>query len=293
MKLMTSSIIAACALAIPMLMASPARAGLDACGDISVQGNAECKAEVKGGCTANCTPVHFEAACAAKGYASCKGQCDLPSVNCSGSCEADCQGQCANNPDFSCNVNCQANCDANCDGECKSSDNTTECKEQCKASCKGECEASCNGAPVKCEGSCKASCNGQCKVKTNLDCQVKCQSNLSVDCKANLEGGCKAKCERPEGAVFCDGQFVDDNGNAKACLDALTAWTAKIDAYSKGSASAQCSGGSCEANAEGEAGCSMSVAGSQSDGSAPFAIGLFGALGALLLGQRRRRANRK
>jgi hypothetical protein len=287
-KLIGPALIAA-ALAVPMLVTTQAQAGLEACGDINVEANAQCEMEVSGGCEVNCTPVKFEAACAAKGYATCEGECDLPSVECSGSCEGTCQGNCENNPDFSCNANCQGSCDGDCSGQCSSSGNKSECEAQCKATCKGECEASCNGSPVTCEGQCKGSCEGQCKAKTNMSCQVDCQATLSVDCHAELEGGCKAACSSPEGALFCDGQYVDHNGNAQACMDAVAAWTAEINASASGSTSAQCSGGSCTAEAEGDAGCGMSVANGTTDGSAPYALGLIGALGALLFGRARRR----
>ena len=80
-KLIGTSLIAACCLAVPLLTASPAQAGLEACGNINVEASAQCKVEVEGGCVAKCTPVSFYASCSAKGYASCEGKCDLPAVD--------------------------------------------------------------------------------------------------------------------------------------------------------------------------------------------------------------------
>ena len=45
-KLIGTSLIAACCLAVPLLTASPAQAGLEACGNINVEASAQCKVEV-------------------------------------------------------------------------------------------------------------------------------------------------------------------------------------------------------------------------------------------------------
>jgi MYXO-CTERM domain-containing protein len=85
--------------------------------------------------------------------------------------------------------------------------------------------------------------------------------------------------------VVCDNEFVDQDGNAQACLDALTAWTAAIQFSSSGSATSSCHDNVCEASAEGEASCNCSVP-RRSNGQ-PW--GLFVAAGALGLGFARRR----
>ena len=53
-----------------------------------------------------------------------------------------------------------------------------------------------------------------------MDCQVSCQSDLYVDCKAEVQGGCEVQCSAPEGALFCDGQFIEV-GDVESCIDAL------------------------------------------------------------------------
>ena len=88
----------------------------------------------------------------------------------------------------------------------------------------------------------------------------------------------------------CDGEFVDNGGNAKACLDAITAWKDSIRASASGSA--QCSNGEC--TAEGEASCECSAVPGGGSDSPTFAnvSALLGA-GALAFGavlRRRRRA---
>lgn len=289
-KLIGTSLIAACALAVPLLATSPAHASLDSCGNIHVEANAQCALEVEGGCEVHCEPVNFYAACSAEGYAKCEGQCDLPSVECSASCEGECAGTCEANPEFSCEANCQGTCEGDCSGSCAAEANKAECEAHCKATCQGECSASCNGAPATCEGKCKGSCEGSCTAKTNMNCQIECQSEFSGGCYAEMEGGCKAACKSPEGALFCDGQYVDHGGNLKDCISALeAAMSITVDVSASASFSGECSGGSCSAEGEAEAGCSLSVANGQTDGSAPYALGLLGALGALVFGRYRRR----
>ena len=40
---------------------------------------------------------------------------------------------------------------------------------------------------------------------------------------SELSGGCEAECESPEGALFCDGQYIDHGGNLEECIASLKA----------------------------------------------------------------------
>src|SRR5689334_21397280 len=77
-----------------------AHAGLSACGNIDVEANSMCKVEVAGGCTAKCTPVSFEAACAAKLETTCQGMCTgSATASCTAACDAaSCEAECNTNP---------------------------------------------------------------------------------------------------------------------------------------------------------------------------------------------------
>lgn len=273
----------ALALAIQFLPAT-ARADLSACGDIHVRAEADCKVIAKGGCDVECQNLSFEAACKAEGYASCKGECSGGvEASCTGSCDIQgCKAACDVDPgEFDCQANCSLDCNADCTGECNAncgtdSDCKAKCKGSCEATCEGECKGSCSGTPpsATCEAKCQASCQGSCKAKSNLECQVDCQADLQASCEARLQGGCTAKCEAPSGAVKCDNQFVDQNGNAQACLDAIRAWADKIDASASGSAS--CSGNSCKAEGEASASCALGRTGSSSMMGLVAALGLAG-----------------
>ena len=253
-------------LAVPTaLLLAPrlAYAGLEACNNIHVRANATCQVEASGGCAAQCEPTHFEAACAGKLTSRCDGECSAQAnVECTGSCEGTCRGQCQANPgSFDCGASCNASCGADCDAECAGSatSNTASgsCKAKGEANCGAKCSTQCSGSPpsATCEGKCKASCEGSCRGKASAKCQIDCQAKLEGSCKAELEGGCKTHCQRPDGALFCDGQYVDTGNNLQQCIDALKA-TYNIQV--QGSASGHCSGNQCTGEAEGNVTCAAS-----------------------------------
>lgn len=266
------------------LVPGSAHAGLGACNNISVKAQAECELVTGGGCEAMCEPIAFEAACAGQLTVDCQGQCNASaSVGCTADCQASCQGSCdVDPPQFDCQGSCMADCEGECSGRCSSEDS------QCFASCRGTCGVSCDGRceaqppEASCEAKCEASCGGSCEAQANIDCQIDCQADGFVDCEAELRGGCEVVCSKPEGALFCDGQYVDYGDNLQECLDALEA---AFDV--QGSASGQCSNGRCTGEAEG----SLSCAVDPRSRSSAWALGWFGAITSslLVLGRRRRR----
>ncbi len=268
--------------------ANTAHAGLGACGDIHVEANAQC--EVKGGieCEAQCTPISFQAQCAAELTAQCGGQCNAEiDVDCSASCMADCSGQCEVNPgQFDCKGECYGECTGSCDASCSSAQNKAECQASCEGTCEGHCSARCDVTPpsADCNAKCEASCGGRCEGEANIDCQVMCQASGFVQCEADLEGGCKGECNVEQGALFCDGQYVDHGGNLEECVDSLRALlNIEVSGYAEG----MCSNGMCS----GEAGGSISCAVEPSDAGRNTA--LLGAFGLMVVGfaARRRRAS--
>lgn len=269
------------------LVASQARAqGIESCGNIHVEASATCKVEVEGGCKAKCTPVSFEAACAGECTAECP---QLPSVSCTGSCEASCNGECDVDPgSIECQGSCEADCEGSCEGRCATAENETECRGACRGTCKAECSASCEGTPpsATCEAKCKAKCEGQCTVDRNFQCNVDCHGA----CTARLQGGCEVQCEEPEGALFCDGQYVDHGNNAEECFEAIEDWISKnIDVSARGSASGGCESGVCSGQAEGEASCKCSAPGRRASGNAIYgAAGLTGLLAIAAMARRKR-----
>ena len=271
------------AVAAPLLVTSVAAAdetGIAACGNIHVSAEAQCEAEFTGGCEANCTPVHFEAACTGECDGSCTAQIDAScEAECSGSCEAECE---VDPGSLDCEGYCEGNCNADCEAQCGSD---SGCQSSCQASCSGECSGHCSATPpsADCHAKCEASCSGHCDFEANIECDVSCHG----ECTANLEGGCTAQCQKPEGAVFCDGQYVDAGNNLDDCVNALKAQLG-IEVTGYANASGDCSGNTCKGEAE--AGCSCgpsSVANapvSETTTFAAFAAGL-----GLLVSRRRRR----
>jgi MYXO-CTERM domain-containing protein len=287
----------ATSLTVPLVIPNVARAaGLEACGNISIEANATCNAIATGGCTVECQKLSFEAACYAKGYTQCSGQCSASATaECTGSCDlSKCEAKCNVDPgSFDCSANCVAGCDASCSGTCQGKCGTdsscmTKCQGSCKATCQGECSASCSGTPptADCQARCQASCSGQCSARANVDCQASCESNYQANCVATLQGGCVTQCESPQGAIECNGQYVDDGGNGQACLDAIQNWLASINFSATGSATASCQGNQCSAEAQGEASCNCGVPGGRS--TLPSALAALSVAGIALLRRRRR-----
>ncbi|HRI07794.1 MAG TPA: MYXO-CTERM sorting domain-containing protein [Nannocystaceae bacterium] len=263
---------------------SSARAGVDACGDIHVEASAMCEVLVGDACVAKCEPVNFTAACAAKLEADCSGMCTATAMaSCTGTCEADCQAACMVDPgSYECEGSCDARCVGSCDAECSASADKAQCRASCEATCDARCSGSCQGTPPEatCDAKCSASCEGHCEAEANMKCQVDCQANGYANCTSNLQGGCEVRCQKPEGALFCDGQYVDHDGNLQECIDALNAF---LDAHVDASGSASCSGNSCQA--EGEVTCNCDVDASPTGGLlATLGLGILGVFA------RRRRA---
>lgn len=270
-----------------LLLSGQAHAGIEACGNIDVSAQAECEMRLEAECMVACEPLQFRAACSAELYADCDAMCDGTfSAECTGACQGGCEAECDVDPgSFDCSATCQGNCEADCSASCEAeasgSEARAKCEASCSATCDGECEASCEGTPpsAECEAQCGACCQGECNAEVNIDCQIACQADLYAGCESEISGGCEADCQAPEGALFCDGQYVDHGGNLEECVASLKAvLDIEVDGYAYGEA--ECMGNTCTAS--GEAGASVSCAwlpgavrgaGSTGLGTAPLLLG--------------------
>ena len=274
---------------------SAAAGGLAACGDIHVEANAQCELVAPGvTCEGMCTPVSVRAACSAQLAVECHPQCtDLPSVDCTGTCEANCSPTCTNlEPGtFDCRASCEADCSGNCEAHCSGSSNGGECMAQCEGSCSASCAGSCDVdlPQADCDAGCQASCDGSCEADANFDCQAMCQSDSYGSCETDVQGGCELDCQGQDGALFCDGQYVDHNNHLEECVAALRALL-NIEVSGHADSSSSCNGNTCmaEASAEGRvtSHCAIARPGQNARDSAAYV--LCGLLAALLM--RRRRA---
>lgn len=276
-------------------VARPAHADLGACGDIHVEATAMCEVVPPGvECEGMCTPISVRAACAAKLEAGCQGGCDeLPSVDCKGECSASCGARCdkLEPGKFDCQADCQADCSGSCQGNCEASDDSAQCEAGCMASCDAECKGSCDVdlPEADCDAGCEASCDGSCDVDANLDCQVKCQADGFADCESEIEGGCNVDCKGEEGALFCDGDYVDHGNHLQECIDALeAALNLKVETH----AEASCAGNTCKAQAGAKissGGVSCAAASVDGDGTGVGAAGASALVALALLATRARR----
>lgn len=268
---------------------------LDACGNVHVEVDAQCVVVPPSAqCKAMCDPISVEAACAADLSVECRGECDkLPSVTCMGDCRADCEGDCRVDPGkFDCKTRCEADCGGSCDTQCARAGNRTECETSCEGSCSAYCDSSCDiEAPsVDCDAHCEASCNGSCEVETNLDCQVACQSRGKVECTARVKGGCEVQCQAQEGALFCNGQYIDHDDQLQECVDALRA-AVEAHVMIETSGESMCANGTCTASgrAKVKSDCAVLDPGAaNSSGASSWLAGIAIGLGVLLSRRRRR-----
>ena len=262
----------------------PVRADLADCGNISLEAKAECEIiPPSAQCQAMCTPITVRAACSAKLAVDCEAGCDkLPSVECKGSCYADCEGGCKVDPGkFDCEAACSADCSGRCEARCGARGDKANCQAECMGTCGVSCSKSCDVRfpSADCKAKCEAGCDGSCKVDTNLDCQLECQAKGYARCEADVQGGCKVRCQSQEGALFCDGQYVDHGDNLKMCVDSLRAvFNAHVEGESSGEAG--CDAGSCRATGEARVSSDCS---SLPPGSSPANVWiLFALIGAML-----------
>jgi hypothetical protein len=285
------SLILTSLLVLPWLAsARPAWAGIEACGDIQIDAEATCTVEYEGGCELQCTPVNVEAACAAELQVDCRGECQVEAdVGCEIACNVgECVAQCnIDPPSFECTADCNLRADARCNAVCQSNPNRTECNASCKATYSAECDASCQGTPgsASCEARCEASCDADCRAQASVDCQVDCQSEGYVDCKLEVEGGCEAACSRPDGALFCDGQYVDAGNNLEESIGAIEA---ALDITVEASGSADCEGNTCTAEGSASASCDIAEPDGRGTPIAAFSA-LLGTIGLMASRRRRRR----
>jgi MYXO-CTERM domain-containing protein len=272
-------------------VAAPASADLGACDDILIEARAECKVVPPSlECEKQCTPLSIKAVCSARLAAMCDASCDeLPSVDCSAQCVAGCTGDCTVDPGkFDCRAACEADCSGSCEAGCRSSDDRTQCSAECMGSCSVSCQKSCDVRlpSASCDAKCMASCEGSCRVETNLDCQVDCQADGYASCEAEVKGGCEIDCKGDEGALFCDGQYIDHGDNLQMCVDALKArLDVRVTAESSGSSG--CDGGTCTAEGRAKVSSDCSVARAGGTGGSSLAWMSLAALAAI--GWRRRR----
>ncbi|MFO0550379.1 MAG: hypothetical protein U0271_18435 [Polyangiaceae bacterium] len=256
---------------------------LDACGDFwENPSTAECTVEVDvPTCETKCEELNVTVECSAELYVDCQGQCNVTvDVGCTTDCQASCELNCTEGS-FDCYAYCNGDCQANCDAFCADSGDQTQCLASCEASCTGDCQAGCEASPPDCTGGCEASCQGECHAEANADCQVTCQSDGYVQCEADVTGGCKTQCSEPDGALFCNGEWINTT-DLDACIQAIEdQYNITVETHS----SASCTGNECTA----EAGCTATCAVSpEHQGSTSVGLAAFGLVGIGLFAARRR-----
>lgn len=200
---------------------------LGPCGKFDFSEGLSCKLEVSGGCTAKCAPLQVTAAC--------RGGCTATATqtNCTNNCGTQCIKEC--NPGMlDCFVGCHAECDAPVEAKCVEKGGVKDCKAQAQAQCDMHCKDNCKVPHSSCDEHCTSCCQGSCDTQLNFDCDL--------SCTAKVQANCDVACAKPEGAVFCNGQYVNAT-DIKACVAYLATRNIKVDTSASGSLS--CTGTDC------------------------------------------------
>ncbi len=202
------------------LVAAPALADSSdngPCGNFDFSQGISCKIEVKGGCTAQCTPFKFVVAC--------DGKCSAQATQtCTGACGTQCIAQC-NPGKLDCFNGCHEECDQPAIAECTKKNPNEDCVTQAKAQCDIHCKRECKIQPSNCDEHCTRCCRGGCTTQVNWDCDYKCM--------AEVKGGCTAKCTKPEGGLFCNGQYVNAS-DIQQCIAHLATKGVNVDVSARG-----------------------------------------------------------
>lgn len=273
----TNWLLTAFAMTAPLVVAGTAFAApVPECGNIDFSEGLSCEVKTSGGCTGQCTPINVDVQCSANLYVGCTGECTASAdVNCTGMCQGSCVADCMADAQFDCETNCKAQCDGDAQAKCSASANQAQCEASARETCSANCSSSCSGsASADCNAQCQGCCSGQCTADANFDCQINCQATGYAKCEADVTGGCQVQCSQPEGALFCNGNYIDTSKfSLDQCLQALLAqYNIKADGYAYGT----CDNNGCEGKAGGSVSCSTA-----NPGMSGYALGSFGAFGAL------------
>lgn len=277
---LASRLLAAAIAVMPLSLAAQNALAAEPCGNFSLdyisKNGISCKIEVEGGCTAKCTPLSFEA--------GCTGQCTATptTTDCTASCGTQCVAQC-DPAKLDCFVGCHDECDQPVIDKCTATHPNDDCVNQARAQCDMHCNAQCEVATdTNCQEHCTTCCSGSCNTQVNYDCDY--------NCFADLKGGCDVQCQDPDGAIFCNGQYVDA-ADLDACITYLSQQGITVDVSARGTVTCDVTG--CAGEGSAAAGiCSVSSPGLDRTGAAAGGASL-ALLGAVLGLAGRRRKNGK
>jgi hypothetical protein len=220
----SSAFVFATVLGLGLLSASPAQAGLDACGNFYVAAEATCEwvAEEES-CGTRCEPVAVQSNCAAQLYLECEGQCNASAeLTCIETCQPTCVSDCtADDEPPNCMGLCMSDCQMDCTAACAEAEDEGACRSSCAHTCSEGCEDRCKDGD-RCETVCTDACTGSCTGRANIDCQVACQGQSFAECEIDVVEECKTVCTQDGGALFCDGSYVS-SGSIEDCVAAIEA----------------------------------------------------------------------
>ncbi len=216
---------------VALLVATEARAGVEACGGMRLESAARCELVISASCEGQCDLDVYKKACATELRTVCDSDCQAaPEAECSTDCSEICEADCSNGVSLICVHNCFDECVGSCSAACADADDPSQCRASCEATCNGSCDEQC--AIVEpddsCLKHCLECCDGSCRAIANMDCQITCQTEEFESCEVGLAAECDGGCQA-DGTLFCDGEFVMSGTAAQGCIDALVSRGVEVD----------------------------------------------------------------
>lgn len=215
--------------ALVSLLAAPAAAqGIEECGNVYVESDANCGYLYDEECTESCTVGNVYDACAAITYPTCDQECTpVLEQSCVETCRTTCDPDCETLPAGAATENCFGlcfeECQGDCDAVCADVDDEEACEASCGYTCSVNCEGRCDevGNDDTCDTTCTSACSGACEADSEQECQIDCQLREREACEAAVIARCETDCGGTDGALFCDGKYVDHQDNLEQCVDYL------------------------------------------------------------------------
>ena len=215
---------------VMVALASPSAEAAVACGLIDGRTLEQCTVvNTKTECTEKCEPVNMVKVCSTKCDVGCT---KTATTSCKGGCETECIKQCTPDPTkYDCKVACTDTCSAKVMIHCKTSIDEAKCIVKAKASCSQTCEEKCKPLPATetCVNKCGTSCNASCTVEENTTCNVDCETS----CTTQVKGACVSKCSTTQGALFCNGQYIDGGADLTGCITEIEGAGKKVAGWVK------------------------------------------------------------
>jgi len=285
--------VSALLLGFSLLPSSAHAKQLDKCGGVYLSADSKCEFKPVQECMTSCATTSVEQACAQKTSTMCSASCTTTdTTTCvkthSDSCSKECDTITEKSSHEVCTTECVDSCTADAVKRKDFGGDRDKCHQNCAQNCNTSCEK-CSETDQKtdCTTKCMSVVENECTEEVNRDCLLSCQTDNYTSCETDTVNTCTTTCHDKQGALFCDGQFIDAD-DLQACADQLAAeFSFSIDITAH--ATVNGNGSVTTTNKDGSKTTTKCSFSPPTQGHGGMALGALAALG-LVVARRRRRA---